>query len=127
MNSTSIADLTPNLLELVERSETPVSDSSIVALVPLADGIDGAPPMAACADGVEDILSDSRLKTDVERVGTTVYGLPLYSFRYTGMPERFEGVMAQDVLEVMPEAVVTGADGFYRVNYARLGVTMSAA
>jgi hypothetical protein len=32
--------------------------------------------------------------------------------------------MAQDVLGVMPEAVSIGADGFYRVDYARLGISL---
>jgi hypothetical protein len=32
------------------------------------------------------------------------------------------GVMAQEVLRVMPEAVAIGADGYYRVDYARLGI-----
>jgi hypothetical protein len=80
---------------------------------------------SVCADGVDDGLSDVRLKTDIEQVGMTVYGLPLYHFRYKTGPERFEGVMAQDVLEVMPNAVVTGDDGFYRVNYGRLGIRMT--
>lgn len=75
-----------------------------------------------CAD---EEPSDVRLKTDIAQVGTTVYGLPLYHFRYASGSERFEGVMAQDVLGVMPEAVVTGEDGFYRVNYRKLGIAMS--
>lgn len=70
-------------------------------------------------------VSDARLKTDIEVVGTTVHALPLYHFRYVDGPERFEGVMAQDVLKVMPEAAVMGDDGFYRVNYARLGIRMT--
>lgn len=69
--------------------------------------------------------SDVRLKTEIERVGSTVLGLPLYRFRYHTGQERFEGVMAQDVLKVDPEAVVTGDDGFYRVDYARLGIAMT--
>jgi hypothetical protein len=32
------------------------------------------------------------LKTDIEQVGTTVYGLPLYHFRYKTGAERFEGM-----------------------------------
>jgi hypothetical protein len=32
--------------------------------------------------------------------------------------------MAQDVLKVKPEAVSIGADGFYRVNYDMLGISM---
>jgi hypothetical protein len=76
---------------------------------------------------VGDDLSDSsdvRVKENVRRVGTTVFGLPLYHFRYIGQPETYEGVMAQEVLKVMPRAVSVGADGFYRVNYRALGTAM---
>jgi len=66
--------------------------------------------------------SDIRLKTDIERIGTGAHGLPLYTFRYIGEPGCYEGVMAQDVLPIMPEAVRVGADGFYRVDYAMLGI-----
>ena len=65
-----------------------------------------------------------RLKKDIIRVGTTRYQLPLYDFSYINQPGRFEGVRAQDVLKVMPEAVTIGADGFYRVNYTMLGIEM---
>jgi hypothetical protein len=69
--------------------------------------------------------SDVRLKSDIEVVGKTVHSLPLYRFRYKNRPEqRFEGVMAQDVLKVMPDAVVAGEDGFFRVNYEMLGIRM---
>jgi hypothetical protein len=74
--------------------------------------------------GDEEQFSDVRLKADVEEVGTTVMGLPLYQFRYIDGTQRFEGVMAQDVIEKMPEAVTVGDDGFYRVYYARLGIKM---
>jgi hypothetical protein len=79
---------------------------------------------SVCADEVQ---SDVRLKTDIERVGTTVYGLALYHFRYKTGTERFEGVMAQDVLEVMPDAVVVGEDGYYRVKYDQLGIGINKA
>jgi hypothetical protein len=68
--------------------------------------------------------SDLRLKHDVRRIGSTVFGLPLYHFKYIGRPETFEGVMAQEVLQVMPSAVSRGADGYYRVNYSALGTSM---
>src|SRR5664279_1735245 len=68
--------------------------------------------------GQDDVFdSDSRLKTEIAQVGTTLFGLPLYNFKYIGRAEVYEGVMAQDVLKVMPSAVLTGSDGFYRVNY----------
>ena len=57
-------------------------------------------------------------------MGTTARNLPLYAFRYIGKDEQYEGVMAQDVLKVVPAAVIVGEDGYYRVNYAMLGIEM---
>jgi hypothetical protein len=68
--------------------------------------------------------SDLRLKTDMEVIGTTVFGLPLYRFRYKGGEGVYSGVMAQDVLNVMPSAVSVDARGFYRVHYSMLGISM---
>ena len=86
----------------------------------------GLGELALCADEGGDTVSDVRLKTDIEQVGTTVYGLPLFHFRYKdGDGERFQGVMAQDVLKVMPDAVSVGENGFYRVHYGRLGIEMT--
>jgi len=72
-------------------------------------------------------VSDRRLKTNVARVGTTVFGLPLYRFSYLGNDRRFTGVMAQDVLAVRPDAVSRDAAGFYRVDYGMLGIAMQEA
>jgi hypothetical protein len=47
----------------------------------------------------------------MRQVGTTAHNLPLYKFRYIGKDEHYEGVMAQDVLKVMPAAVSVGKDG----------------
>ena len=49
-------------------------------------------------------------------------GLTLYRFRYRWSEVEMVGVMAQEVLKVVPEAVITAADGFYRVNYGLLGL-----
>jgi hypothetical protein len=81
----------------------------------LAFGGEGEEPIGA---------SDIRMKDNIEPIGRTAHDLPLYSFRYKGGNERYSGVMAQDVLNVMPEAVSVGDDGFYRVNYAMLGIRM---
>jgi hypothetical protein len=67
-------------------------------------------------------ISDVRLKTDIRRVGTAAHGLPLYTFRYIGEAGLYEGVMAQDVLGVMPAAVSVAEDGTYRVDYDLLGI-----
>ena len=70
------------------------------------------------------IISDRRLKTHVKRVSETAAGLNLYSFRYIGEDREFRGVMAQELLadERNRRAVETGADGYLRVDYARLGL-----
>ena len=72
----------------------------------------------------DDNVSDVRLKHDVRRIGTTVFGLPLYQFKYLGRPGTYEGVMAHEALQVMPAAVSLAADGYYRVNYSALGTSM---
>ena len=69
-------------------------------------------------------ISDVRLKTDIRQVGTAAHDLPLYSFRYIGEDGVYEGVMAQDVLAVMPEAVSIAEDGYYRVDYEMLGIEL---
>lgn len=64
------------------------------------------------------LLSDRRMKTDIKRIGTADNGLGIYLYRYvTGGPFQI-GVMAQEVEEVNPKAVVMGPDNFRRVNYA---------
>jgi|SRR5689334_8815646 hypothetical protein len=72
--------------------------------------------------GIKKNLSDLRLKTDIRRIGTAAHGLPLYTFRYIREAGLYEGVMAQDVLPVMPEAVSVAEDGYYRVDYELLGI-----
>lgn len=70
--------------------------------------------------------SDRRLKQDVTAVGVDERtGLTLYEFAYKTEPDaRYQGVMADEVLTVQPEAVHIGADGFYSVDYAALGIEM---
>ena len=69
-------------------------------------------------------MSDRRAKKDIKFIRQEGRH-KIYQFNYiTGDPARYEGVMAQDVLEYEPDAVTTGPDGFYRVNYAKLGLAM---
>jgi hypothetical protein len=67
--------------------------------------------------------SDRRLKTDIVQVGTLgEFDLPIYNFRYIWQKPGTlqQGVMAQDVLKHIPEAVVIDAAGFYAVDYGML-------
>lgn len=51
------------------------------------------------------LFSDERVKEDVEPVGATFDGQPIYKFRYKGDPAMRMGLMAQDVEQRHPEAV----------------------
>ncbi len=73
------------------------------------------------------VSSDIRLKTDIEKVGVAANGLPLYTFKYLGSDDVYRGVMAQDVLEVFPEAVSTMPNGYLAVRYDMLGMKMTRA
>lgn len=70
--------------------------------------------------------SDRRLKTEIRVIGETILGLPLYSFRYASGGGVQVGVMAQDVEQVMPEAVTLIDGGYLAVDYAKLGLASLA-
>ena len=63
--------------------------------------------------------SDRRLKTNIVQIGMHPIGVPRYEYDIRGRRER--GVMAQDLQQVMPEAVDTGPDGYLRVHYWMIG------
>jgi hypothetical protein len=67
------------------------------------------------------MASDRRLKRDVERIGNLANGLGLYRYKYLDSDQDYVGVMAQEVRLLMPDAIATGADGFMRVNYDKVG------
>ncbi len=68
--------------------------------------------------------SDVRLKHDVDPPSTLPDGIRLHEFSYLGDARRFVGVVAQELLadERFAGAVSVGPDGFYRVDYAALGL-----
>ena len=70
--------------------------------------------------GGQFLFSDARLKTDIKRVGATDSGIPIYTYRYvSGGPVQM-GVMAQDVEETIPDAVMMHPSGFRMVDYRKV-------
>jgi hypothetical protein len=65
--------------------------------------------------------SDERLKTNIKRIGTHDLGIGIYSYNYKdghNLPKGLQiGVMAQELEKVLPEAVVTMANGYKAVHY----------
>ena len=62
--------------------------------------------------------SDRRLKSNIVRIGTHPIGVGIYEYDIFG--SRQIGVMAQELMEVMPEAVHQHPVGFLMVDYGRL-------
>lgn len=65
--------------------------------------------------------SDRRLKRAIRRIGATAkFGLPIYRFKYIDSDEPQIGVMAQDVIDVRPQAVFRMPNGFLAVDYGQI-------
>jgi len=64
------------------------------------------------------IFSDKRLKSNITRIGTHPLGIGIYEYDIFGRREI--GAMAQEVQEVLPEAIHIHPSGFMMVNYGRL-------
>lgn len=67
--------------------------------------------------------SDIALKHDIVLLGRLASGLGYYRFVYNGSDKAYVGVMAQEVEQVIPDAVTRGSDGYLRVYYEKLGLT----
>ena len=65
------------------------------------------------------LMSDIRLKKNIERVGTLKPGIDLYAYEYTWGGGSRVGVLAQEVAEVNPAAIVN-VGGYMAVDYAVL-------
>lgn len=70
------------------------------------------------------IFSDRRLKEDLKLVGKSKNGLNIYLGRYTKESGLDDGkqhlfLIAQEVKDVVPEAVVEDESGFLKVDYAK--------
>jgi hypothetical protein len=92
-------------------------------------GLTGLAKLGIAAFGA----SDKRLKENIERIGTHKLGIGIYRWTFKEMPEDFpeeyshlaqwgeiaNGVMSDEVREIMPEAVLK-AGKYDIVNYSML-------
>lgn len=66
-------------------------------------------------------LSDRRLKNNIVRIGIE-NGHNVYEFNYNAIEGRYRGVMADEVKEIDPSAVIETQDGFMGVHYDKIGI-----
>jgi hypothetical protein len=74
--------------------------------------------------GVIKKISDVRLKQDIIHLGRLDNGINLYRYRYKWSDQVYVGVMAQEVAQIIPDAVERGVDGYLRVDYERAGLSL---
>jgi len=67
--------------------------------------------------------SDRRLTKNIEYLETTNFGINLYKFQYIWSDETYVGVIAQEIQDKFPSAVVS-SNGYYMVDYEMLGLKM---
>ena len=67
------------------------------------------------------LASDKRLKHNYHIVGKSPSGLNIYEFSYLGSNERYQGVMANEIKEKYPSAVIDN-NGFDYVDYSKIDV-----
>ncbi len=71
--------------------------------------------------------SDRRLKENIKKIGESISGLGIYKFNYIGQAKQYIGAMADEVIKVVPEAVVTMSNGYKGVRYDLIDVTFKEA
>ena len=73
-------------------------------------------------------LSDVRLKTNIKFLRKLASGVKVYSWTWNKRGKEIAGsqpgygVLAQQILNIIPEAVSRGDDGYLRVDYSKVGV-----
>ena len=78
------------------------------------------------AAAIGSLFSDIRLKENVMKVDDVGPGVGWYTWSWNdtakamGVNDPTEGVIAQEIMKVDPEAVSLGEDGYYRVDYSKV-------
>lgn len=85
----------------------------------------GASAGGAAVLGAGAALSDIRLKENLIPIDSK-NGLTIYKFNYIGNPQKYTGVIAQEVEQLYPEAV-GNINGLKYVDYSKIGIEMTRA
>jgi hypothetical protein len=102
------------------NAQTSVYDSS------LKSGLDVGGLLSGGAALMKAWPSDVRLKDNIKFVGVDPdTGIGLYEFNYYNDDTRYRGVLAQEVMQTHPDAVIQDeASGYLVVDYGMLGIEM---
>lgn len=123
-------------LRMSALANSPYTQANYVSLAPnsaVGQAIGGFSSLAGLLGGATSsggqansnvFASDIRLKKNIKLVGETkVHHIPIYEFQYIWEADNDNfhvGVMAQDVMPKIPDAVIIDAMGFGKVDYRRV-------
>jgi len=111
------------------REDDPLIDWTPDSLFDLVSAIGNPGSTTHSCSGGEQFIngvctSDIRLKRDIVLLARLDNGIGLYRYRYIWSDTIYVGVMAQEVAPIVPDAVILAEDGYFRVDYARLGMRL---
>jgi hypothetical protein len=127
-----LASVTGNLITITNNADNRIltatgSSTSVNGETGLTyDGSTLSVTGAVTASGDITAYSDSRLKENVEVIGnpiekiSKIRGVTFTRNDIENKEKRFSGVIAQEVLEVLPEVVAQGENGYYSVAYGNM-------
>lgn len=105
----------------VYNSQVGQQNAAMGGLMGLAGaGLGGWASSNAGGAALTRLFSDRRLKSNIKRVGTHDLGIGIYEYEIFGKRQR--GVMADEVEQVMPDAVSTHESGYKMVDYGKINV-----
>lgn len=84
--------------------------------------------IAGAVGAIAPMFSDIRLKSKIKYIGKLANGIKFYKWSWNKKGRKLAGnqpeygVIAQQVREIMPNAVVRGKDGYLQVDYSKVGV-----
>jgi hypothetical protein len=70
------------------------------------------------------VLSDIRLKTNINKAGVSNSGINIYEFKFINQPnDLYQGIIAQELIGTEFESAIRiESDGYYHVDYSKLDV-----
>ncbi len=117
ISTTTIAPISTTTIAPI--STTTIAPISTTTIAPISTTTIAPISTTTIAPISTTTFSDRRLKRNIKRVGTHRLGIGIYEFDYV-WGEHATGVMADEVKQVMPDAVIRDKSGYDMVDYSKL-------
>jgi hypothetical protein len=103
------------------RRDDPLTDPNVDNLISIKTQVNKLNNLNEAAKPTS-YPSDRRLKRDIILLAKLENGIGIYRYRYLWSDVVYVGVMAQEVAQIVPDAVVPMDNGYLSVDYDRLGL-----